>query len=100
MSGHFIFDPYKGEGFDFLRPNIYKAWFDFANGWLIYTPIMAFSIIGWFILRKQMPGFRAAIFAFVGLQAWIHYSVLRLDIFPRFGSTTYGRKLMRYYRLV
>ena len=86
VSDQLFFDPYKGEGFNFLKPNIHKGWFHFANGWLIYTPVMGFSLIGWYILRKQLPGFRAAMFVFVGLQAWIHYSYYAWTFFPGFGQ--------------
>ncbi|MDX1444835.1 hypothetical protein [Lishizhenia sp.] len=44
---------YKGEKFYFLDPEIWNALFSFNNGWLIYTPLMIFGIIGCFILLKK-----------------------------------------------
>ena len=86
VSGQFIFDPYKGEGFNFLKPNIWKGWFDFANGWLIYTPVMAFSLVGWFFLKRYCTDVKWPIFAFVLVHAWIHYSYYAWTYFPGLGS--------------
>lgn len=86
VSGHFFFNPYEGEGFNFLRPNIHKGWLHYANGWLIYTPIMAFSLLGWLFLRKYHPGSQLAIFAFVGLHSFIHYSYYAWTYFPGLGQ--------------
>jgi hypothetical protein len=86
VSGKFIFNPYQGESFNFLEPNILKGWFYFKNGWLIYTPIMAFSLIGWVLLRRYLPEAQLAIFAVVGLVAYIHYSYYVWAYFPGLGS--------------
>lgn len=86
VSGHLFFNPYQGEGFNFWKPNIYKGWFHFKNGWLIYTPIMAFSLLGWFWLRKYCQAAQLAVFSFVFLNAWIHYSYYIWNYFPGLGS--------------
>lgn len=86
VSGQLVFNPYEGEGFNFLNPKILKGWFHYANGWLIYTPIMAFSLIGWFFLRRYCKVPQLAIFAFVGLHAYIHYSYYAWTYFPGLGS--------------
>ena len=49
FTGKFLFNSYganAGEGFEFLRPYTLKVLFSFRKGWLIYTPVMIFSIIG------------------------------------------------------
>ncbi|MEM1119570.1 MAG: hypothetical protein AAGJ18_03935 [Bacteroidota bacterium] len=86
VSGHLIFNPYQGEGFNFLKPNIYNGWFHFKNGWLIYTPIMAFSLWGWVLLRRYGKEVQWAVFSFVFLNAWIHYSYYIWNYFPGLGS--------------
>ncbi len=86
VSGQLVFNPYQGEGFNFLKPHIYKGWFDFANGWLVYTPIMGFSIIGLFYLRKYAPASFFPILLFVFLHAYIHYSYYVWTYFPGFGQ--------------
>lgn len=86
VSGQLYFNPYEGEGFNFLQPMIYKGWFDFSNGWLIYTPVMLFSLIGLFRLRHHAPGKLLPIALFVGLHAYIHYSYYAWTYFPGLGS--------------
>jgi hypothetical protein len=86
VSGQLIFNPYQGERFNFLKPRIHKGWFHFANGWLIYTPIMGFGLLGLFFLRRYFPVPLPAILAFVGLHAYIHYSYYVWTYFPGLGS--------------
>lgn len=86
VSGHWIFNPYQGEGFNFWRPRIHKGWFDFANGWLIYTPIMGLSLIGLFWLRKYTARPLLATLAFVLLHVYIHYSYYVWTYFPGLGQ--------------
>ncbi len=86
VSGQLCFNPYEGEGFDFLRPMVYKGWFDFSNGWLIYTPVMLLSLVGLFRLPKAAPGRLLPILAFVGLHVYIHYSYYAWTYFPGLGQ--------------
>lgn len=39
--------------FYFLAPSLWSVFFSIKNGWLIYTPIVFFSIPGFFILAEQ-----------------------------------------------
>lgn len=86
VSGQLIFNPYEGEGFNFLKPRIHKGWFDFANGWLVYSPIMAFSLLGLFFLRRYYTAPFWPTLAFVGLHAYIHYSYYAWTYFPGLGQ--------------
>ena len=86
VSGQLIFNPYDGEGFNFLNPKIHKGWFDFENGWLVYTPVMGLSLIGLFYLKRFAPGRLLPIALFVFLQTYIHYSYYVWNYFPGFGS--------------
>ena len=54
-SGHFLINSYDnaGENFDWLTPYTFDFLFSFRKGWLLYTPIMLFSIIGLFNWRKK-----------------------------------------------
>ena len=49
----FFYFTYREEGFFFSNPQLYSALFDFRNGYLIYSPLMVFSLIGFFFLRKH-----------------------------------------------
>ncbi len=86
VSGHLVFNPYKGEGFNFLKPRFYNAFFHFKNGWLLYTPIMALSLVGLLLLRKYQRGLLLPIFSFVLFHAWIHYSYYVFSYFPGLGQ--------------
>ncbi len=48
ITGHYLYYSYNnpGEGFEFLSPYTMKFLFSFRKGWLIYTPLMLFAIIG------------------------------------------------------
>ncbi len=53
MTGSFLYFSYgKEERFFFNNPQVLNFLFSFKKGWLIYTPIMTFSLIGFFYLKK------------------------------------------------
>lgn len=49
QSGSWLLYSYGDEGFFFSNPQIINGLFSFRKGWLIYTPIMFFALLG---LRK------------------------------------------------
>lgn len=66
MTGRFIYDSYKnpGIGLDFMTPHIWNVLFSFRKGWLIYTPVMVFSLIGFYFLYKRNREIFAATFGY------------------------------------
>jgi hypothetical protein len=46
QSGSWLHYSYNEEGFFFSDPSIIKGLFSFRKGWLIYAPVMLFSLIG------------------------------------------------------
>ncbi len=44
---------YTGESFFFLNPQLYNLSFSYRNGWLVYSPLMFFSILGFFYLKNN-----------------------------------------------
>lgn len=44
---------YAGLGFDWLEPHLLDGFFSYRRGWLVYTPIMLFALIGIFRLPKR-----------------------------------------------
>ncbi|MHB8258651.1 MAG: hypothetical protein ACYDCN_00605 [Bacteroidia bacterium] len=54
-TGMFIYDSYKnaGVGLDWWSPHIINVLFSYRKGWLVYTPLMAFSLIGFYFLYKK-----------------------------------------------
>jgi len=76
-TGSPIYDSYKnpGVGLDFFSPHIVKALFSYRKGWLLYTPVMIFSLIGFnFIYRYNKRIFFALfvywILAFYIVVSW------------------------------
>lgn len=56
QSGYWLFYSYgDDEGFFFNKPNIWNGLFSFRKGWLIYTPIMLFAVVGLPLLFRKNP---------------------------------------------
>ncbi|NOU46765.1 MAG: hypothetical protein HOO86_06860 [Bacteroidales bacterium] len=67
MTGKFLFNSYggnAGEGMEFLHPYLMEVLFSFRKGWLIYTPVMAFALAGFFTMYRSMKNLFPAIFLF------------------------------------
>lgn len=58
-TGMYIYDSYKnpGVGLDYLSPHIINVLFSYRKGWLLYTPVMIFSLIGFYFLYKKIGRF-------------------------------------------
>ncbi len=68
-TGKFLFYSYganPGEGFEFFHPYIFEVLFSFRKGWLVYTPVMLFSIAGfYFIYKHKRPIFFSVLVFFL-----------------------------------
>jgi len=53
VSGSWLQYSYQDQGFSWLRPHLYNGLFHFRAGWLIYSPIMVFSLLGFYSLYKN-----------------------------------------------
>lgn len=70
VSGEFIINPYDmgnpGEGLELLHPQILKVLFSFRKGWFIYTPLMIFTILGfWHLYKNNKPLFTPIFIYFI-----------------------------------
>lgn len=63
---------YNDETFFFTDPHLFDALFSYRNGWLLYTPIMIFAVLGLIVLRKRAPKLFAM--SIIGLP--VYYYVL------------------------
>jgi hypothetical protein len=95
-TGSWIFYSYGREGFFFDNPQIWRGLFSYRKGWLIYTPVMIFALIGLFFIRKDFKAFSIAIWVFVPLNLWIIYSWWDWTYGGSFGS----RPLIDTYSLM
>ncbi len=75
QSGHFIFNSYMDQGkFFFLEPHLLNGLFSFRKGWLIYTPVMIFSLAGFVWLKKYAPSLFLPVVLFFLLNIYIIFS--------------------------
>ena len=71
VTGSWIYYSYQDEGFFWGHPVIQRGLFGFRKGWLIYTPMMLFSVIGLFMMKN---GSRKVIIPVVALHIYITFS--------------------------
>ena len=66
LTGHYLFFSYRnpGEGFRFLAPYTLKFLFSFRKGWFIYTPLMIFSLLGFYYLFRMNRSIFYAVMVF------------------------------------
>jgi hypothetical protein len=58
QTGHFFYYSYPDDqGFFFENPQIIGTLFSWRKGWLLYTPVMIFALIGIWFLWKNYRGF-------------------------------------------
>ncbi|MEI6574567.1 MAG: hypothetical protein WCO63_00140 [Bacteroidota bacterium] len=62
-TGFPVYDSYKnaGVGLDFFSPHILNVLFSYRKGWLLYTPIMSFALIGFYFVYRNERSIFAAI---------------------------------------
>ncbi len=72
-TGDWIYFAYTdpGSGFDFLSPHLERALIGFRKGWLIYSPLMVFSLIGFYNLYKWKKDVFFPIFIYTLLNIYI-----------------------------
>lgn len=74
VSGDWIYYSYRDEGFFFLDPKIVEGLFSFRKGWLLYTPIMVFSLAGLFFLKEKVKNIKWATIIFMVLNIYVVFS--------------------------
>jgi hypothetical protein len=74
ISGSFFFNSYIGERFYFDNPHIIDGLFSFRKGWLIYSPIMIFSLFGFYYLRQKNKPFFTSFLFFTLLYLYLVFS--------------------------
>ena len=74
FTGEWIHYGYGKEGFYFNNPHIIDGLFSYRKGWLLYTPIMLFSLIGLFQLKKYCKGIFEPIIIYIPLNIYLVFS--------------------------
>ena len=88
MSGHWFYDSYPGEKFDFLHPHLREGLFSFNNGWLLYTPVMVLALVGVALLWRARRAWFWLLVTYLPLHLWISYSWWCWWYMDSFGSRT------------
>ncbi|PJB15089.1 MAG: hypothetical protein CO118_05185 [Flavobacteriales bacterium CG_4_9_14_3_um_filter_32_8] len=74
LTNNWLYFSYQKEGFFFNNPQIFNGLFSYRKGWLVYTPIMIFAILGVFFLIKEHKKWVLPIAVFLILNIYIIYS--------------------------
>ncbi|MFT5165334.1 MAG: hypothetical protein ACI8P3_000558 [Saprospiraceae bacterium] len=52
-SGDWLYYTYRDYGFSWRGQHLIDCFFSYKKGWLLYTPVMSFTLLGfWFLFRK------------------------------------------------
>jgi hypothetical protein len=74
-SGHFLYNSYGPEDkMEWFNTHILNGVFSARKGWLVYTPIMLFSLIGFIFLYKKHKVYFGSIFLFTLLFIYISFA--------------------------
>lgn len=74
VSGSFIIFSYKGEGFNFLNPNIYGVLFSPRKGLFFWAPIWLLSLLGMRISSKKLRPLFLSLIIIILLSVWFNAS--------------------------
>ncbi len=76
ITGHYIYYSYgvSDETFNFVHSHFLNGLFSYRNGWLPYTPIMVFAILGLFLKSFAKTGFQVSTVVFLIFFIYITYS--------------------------
>ena len=95
MTGQYIYYSYQQYGFEWTSPHLWEGIFGFKNGWLAYTPVMVFSLLGIPWLCKEVE-WRWPVLIFLPLHIYIIYSWTYWNYPNGFGS----RAMVETYALL
>ncbi len=72
VSGNYLMNPYSENAYFFwLNPEISNVLFSYRKGWLVYTPVMLFSIIGIVFISRKATGKTIPVITYLILNIWI-----------------------------
>lgn len=73
-TGSWLVYSYNGETFFFTDPEILKGLFSYRKGWLVYSPVLAFSFIGFFFLFRYNFKIAVASAITMTIAIWVTFS--------------------------
>jgi hypothetical protein len=80
FTGHWFFDSYKGQAFDWSFKHYLDGLFGGGNGWFLYSPLMILSLLGLFFhkkLKNWIPGIPIifVVYTFIIYSWWCYYYI-------------------------
>ena len=97
ISGHYLYFSYSNnEHFFWNNPHFIEGLFGYRKGWLVYTPVMIFSLIGIGFLKDTLNKFFLPIIVILPLNFYIIFSWWAWWYGGSFGM----RPLIEYYSLL
>lgn len=73
-TGEWIVYSYKDQGFNFWEPHLSDCLFSYKKGWLMYTPLMILSLLGFIRLFQTKKRLFAGVLLLFLIHAWITFS--------------------------
>ena len=70
-AGEWIVYSYQDQTFTWFPPHIEDVLWSARAGWLVYSPIMIFAVIGLFMLRKRLPEVFPTVFLYCLIALYI-----------------------------
>jgi hypothetical protein len=75
IGGDWFINGYQDNmGFDWFQPHLREGLFSYRKGWLIYTPMMIFSLVGIALMLKRKHELGQLIFVYVLLFVYVTFS--------------------------
>ncbi len=73
-SGHWLVYSYDDQGFKILKPHFWLGLFSYRSGWLVYSPMMLFPLIGFYQLYKKYNDIFTSLFVFFILFIYLTFA--------------------------
>ncbi len=70
-AGEWIVYSYQDQTFTWFPPHIQDVLWSSRAGWLVYSPIMIFAVVGIFMLRKRLPEIFPTVFLYCMIALYI-----------------------------
>ncbi len=96
MTGDYFFYAYGNERFYFLEPKFWDFLFSFRKGWMIYTPLMIFASLAFFMKMKNGKKVPPVIFFTILITIYVMSSWWCWW----FGGSFGNRSMIQYYSLM
>lgn len=73
-TGEWFVYSYQDQGFSWLKPHLKNGFISYKAGWLTYSPVMVFSLLGYFFLKSRAKSIFAACLIYTALHIYITFA--------------------------